>query len=73
LKLVRYLGPRRGYLGPRSFFAFGLVFLLGLVLYGLGLNATSGSVKGIGLLLMIMGGGFAAGLLLGWAISRRIG
>jgi hypothetical protein len=59
---------RAGYLGVRTLVAF-----CGVLVLGLGIAAVGAAVFGVGVLLAIVGGGLAVGLLIRWAIYRQIG
>ena len=63
---------RNGYLGIRTLVAFCVVLVLGLGIAAAGAAGRS-SVFGVGVLLAILGGGLAVGLLIRWAIYGRIG
>ena len=63
---------RKGYLGARTLVAFCLVLVLGLGMAAVGAAGRT-SVFGVGVLLAILGGGLAVGLLVRWAVYRRIG
>lgn len=62
-----------GHLGPRTLVAFLIVLIGGLVLYVAGRVETSATLRGVGLLFAITGGGLTAGLLFRWLIFRGIG
>jgi hypothetical protein len=61
------------YLGIRALVAFVTVACLGVGLWLVGTASNGASLRGVGVLFMILGGVGAIALLMRWLFYRRIG